>query len=465
MAVGAAAVLVSAALPSGTTVPAGALPAPAISATAGAHADSSVASEAGSTASTASAGAHPRAAGSLVLVGGTLAEHPAILRRVMALGRAAAGPGAPPTVAVVTAATTPARTPSAAADPNRSNAMSDARYYRGLFVERGAEAFVVPVDTAVNWPTDPFRPANAEDPRLAARVADANIVFLAGGNQMDYVDTLERCPASAVPDRRRTPCPPTAVLAAIDEVLAAGGVVVGTSAGTTIQQGPSMVTGGTPYSAWRRGVFRGWFPGRDTAGVRPAGGFGFFDAGLLDTHTSDRGRQARLVALAAATGVRRAFGIDDTTALVVDRRTRTAEVVGAASVSVLRVAPSGRARWSLLTAGDRVDLDSLAVTPAGTVREGRGRGPRVATDIWSAAGADAPSAVLRRLGRALVASGADTARGTTLEARPRFTTVLRVTPRTTAWRTPKGQSFADVVLRVRDPRPPECRPAPDHGLG
>lgn len=101
-------------------------------------------------------------------------------------------------------------------------------------------------------------------------------------------------------------------------------VVAGSSAGTAVQTpGPDrpMVTGGESYNALVWGA-------HDVACATPdqlcgddlvydaGGGLGLFTAGLLDTHFSERGRQARLVRLALASKDERAFGVDENTALI-----------------------------------------------------------------------------------------------------------------------------------------------------
>jgi cyanophycinase len=56
----------------------------------------------------------------------------------------------------------------------------------------------------------------------------------------------------------------------------------------------------------------------DRLAYEPAGGFGFFAEGLLDTHFSERGRQGRIVRLALSQLVNMAYGVDENTALVVE---------------------------------------------------------------------------------------------------------------------------------------------------
>lgn len=157
-----------------------------------------------------------------------------------------------------------------------------------------------------------------------------------------------------------------------------------------------------------------------------------------------------MIRLARQTGHRQVVGVDETTALVVDRATGRGEVIGRNGVSLLEVHERG-ATWSYLTRGDRVDLRRGRVTRApgspDVVREGEG--PTERGDIWDSTAADSPGVYsLVDQGIALVKSAADTASGTTLETDPRFTTTLRVRPRTAAWETNAGVSFANLDLTI-----------------
>lgn len=69
----------------------------------------------------------------------------------------------------------------------------------------------------------------------------------------------------------------------------------------------------------------------------PAGGLGLFHGGLLDTHFAERGRQGRLIYLAAVSSKPFAFGIDENTAMVVRNHGQASsfyEVIGQSGVHV-----------------------------------------------------------------------------------------------------------------------------------
>jgi cyanophycinase len=296
-----------------------------------------------------SAGPHTAAAptgGSLVLVGGALADDNAevyqdIVRLAGGTGRARIG--------IVTAASqTPAEDPDANT-PNCNNSVCNGAYYADLFKKFGA--------ADAQWiPVDADHVAAADDPAVVAQATSMTGFFFGGGDQFRYVTTLMHGQA-------RTD---TGVLAAIRARLAAGAVVAGTSAGTQIQAGADMITGGVSYNGLRDGSEEGYFDDADKLGYLSDGGFGFFSAGLLDTHFSRRGREGRSIRLAADTHHDRVFGVDENTALEVTgigTAVESMRVLGQHGVSVfdLRSATVDRyhgqwrirgVRWSYLTGGD-----------------------------------------------------------------------------------------------------------------
>ena len=118
-------------------------------------------------------------------------------------------------------------------------------------------------------------------------------------------------------------------------------VVGGTSAGTAVQAGGynnrrpvPMLTSGNSIGVLSGGVY-GINPTsqrcEDSAQcesqltdgamtINPAGGLGLFNFGLLDTHFSERDREVRLIAATASSGQSFGFGVDETTALIVDAK-------------------------------------------------------------------------------------------------------------------------------------------------
>jgi cyanophycinase len=176
--------------------------------------------------------------------------------------------------------------------------------------------------------------------------------------------------------------------------FAAGEIVVaGTSAGNHIQGGGlwkgrpvPMLGGGDSYPALKKGFAVGAGPVLDAPSntlIYTAGGLGFFNYGVLDSHFSRRTREGRLVRATRESGMDYGFGIDENTSLVVgrpDAKGMTSfSVIGAAGVFIADVrgatasGPSG-GNYSIagvkahyLTSGDTAEIDAagnLTVTLA-----------------------------------------------------------------------------------------------------
>lgn len=390
-----------------------------------------------------------------VLIGGNLDEDAEIIQSIVDLADPDGAGPANARIAIVTAAARPARTPAQAADPTLNNAAANGLYYSDLFQQFGAETYAVPIDIAVDYEGDQYRPDRADDPEVVAELADATGVFFGGGDQMRYVRTLLDC--APAPDEAFTSCTDTPVLTAL-RAAADRGVVSGVSAGLTIQQGADMITGGESYEAWRDGSTPGYLDDPAQLGYVPYGGFGFVEGVQLDSHFTTWGRQGRAVKLGLETGHDLVLGVDETTAVVLDRTTGVGRVIGEHGASLLdlgdvRESDGGvtGVRWSYLTAGDKVNLGrglGLAADGSAAVRPTTGPVAERA-DIWDSLAGEGGTYSLRDLARDAIASSARTASGTSLEEDPQFRTTLTRQPSTRAWTTPDGGiSFTGLELRI-----------------
>jgi len=150
---------------------------------------------------------------------------------------------------------------------------------------------------------------------------------------------------------------PTAYMQTIIERVSQFDMIVGgTSAGSAVhagivyQQKPiPMISNGTSEYAVNRGAFAAIAPSRrcqstncdngierDDLTYLPFGGTGLFDIGIVDTHFSERDREARLAVLGAGTAAQYGVGVDETTALLYRKLDATVdfEVVGKNGVFV-----------------------------------------------------------------------------------------------------------------------------------
>lgn len=283
-----------------------------------------------------------------------------IVRKIIDLAQQVSGPMRKPRLLVVTAS---GRDPFAAVD-----------MYTNLFSEAGAEVTWLPINAAYqaaqqnktnNTPSCGQLPqylAAYHGTYQRARVYPdlmqqfeqfcqqgtaaavelirrSDAVFINGGDQSLTLQAFRQDDGTA-----------TAELKQLESMLAAGQIIVaGTSAGSAVMAGGSyqgrktpMITNGDSYSAMQFGAFDLPAPqsgcdkdqscanglGENHLTYSGAGGLGLFNWGVLDTHFSERGRQARLVRLQNDTQTRFGFGIDENTALLVgfDRAENAPEV-------------------------------------------------------------------------------------------------------------------------------------------
>lgn len=171
---------------------------------------------------------------------------------------------------------------------------------------------------------------------------------------------------------------PTAELKLLLARLDAGQLVVGgTSAGTAVQSarpGPAvaaMLVSGPALPSTQALAQRELPPDPGCAAANacggidpdallyhPGGGLGSFPFGVLDTHFSNRGREYRLARLLLDTGVDLGVGVDETTALRLDRRGDAwhGQVIGQGSVTLLHRVDGTRVERQRYPPGSRLTL-------------------------------------------------------------------------------------------------------------
>jgi cyanophycinase len=151
----------------------------------------------------------------------------------------------------------------------------------------------------------PLHREEAQDPRLAARVAEATGIFLTGGNQLRL--------ASVVAGTR--------LGAALVEQHQRGAVIAGTSAGASALSSHMIAFGRSGPSPKQRMAQLG-------------AGLGLLPDVLIDQHFTERNRIGRLEALVAHSPSLLALGIDEDTAALIGPD-RVLEVIGKGSVTIL----------------------------------------------------------------------------------------------------------------------------------
>jgi cyanophycinase len=223
-----------------------------------------------------------------------------------------------------------------------------------------------------------------------------------------------------------------------------------------------MVTGGESWDALRYGPTTDQDPpGRYDLTYLPRGGFGLFVSGLIDTHFGARGRQGRIVRLAAAVGATRAYGIDENTALVVTGDSQRVLGSGGVHVLDLRAAVTGtrngywsigNVRWTYLTRGDTYRPSSWTMsTTKAAYRPATGYAPGPPSDVFSSPRAADPDANrLTVLALDLVRAGRDTgAYGESYETGPVYEVNLTEDGPFAAYRSGSAISFAQMRADIR----------------
>lgn len=205
--------------------------------------------------------------------------------------------------------------------------------YRKAFGDLGVKE-VIPLRVATR--------GEALDEAAAEPVKRAGAVFFTGGDQLRLTSQLGDTP----------------VFQAIQQHYRDGGTVAGTSAGASVLSDTMLVSGDSGSSP----------KGGDA--IKMAPGFGLIEGVVVDQHFAERGRIGRLIAAVAQNPKSLGLGIDEDTAVVVERsRFRVVGsggvyAVDAAGVTFSTVPDAGEdeplsihdVKVHVLAPGDRFDL-------------------------------------------------------------------------------------------------------------
>lgn len=147
---------------------------------------------------------------------------------------------------------------------------------------------------------------DAEQSWLFDRIAESTAIFIAGGSQEKLADRLNG----------------TAVEYSIRAVLERGGILGGTSSGSSIYGGPMILEGGTVDRHLRHNM------------IETGRGFGIIGEDVsIDTHCSSRGRVPRNLSLLIDQPDSQIIAIDEDTVFYIDNG--YAEVMGYNAVYIL----------------------------------------------------------------------------------------------------------------------------------
>lgn len=258
---------------------------------------------------------------------------------------------------------------AAGADPCCDVESSFFLYNKLLTLYGAIEVYYIPVTTS-------SKQMNSDE-EVVNHIYTLSGFFFTGGDQEKVIYSLynsdEKVPSPVLQAIRKT-------------LLATGGVVAGTSAGTDCQTAHTMIAGGTSYSGLVEGTKMFWRSGEslnpNKLTAYGPGGIGLFTSGLVDTHFANRGRQGRLIQLlidssGLPTGSTLGFGIDENTALIItgDWTHRTGSVIGQRGVLVLDISEANNnnnngtidyqnIKAMRLSTGDSLDFNFMKLVPA-----------------------------------------------------------------------------------------------------
>lgn len=171
--------------------------------------------------------------------------------------------------------------------------------------------------------------ANADRQATMDQIKDLTGIWFVGGDQTRITKVLLKGDGTQ-----------TLALKAIWELYTKGGVIGGTSAGAAIMSQP-MLAGGNSLGAINYGFTNEYIDENDQLNG-PAyleNGLGFFQYGIVDQHFDARARLGRLAVTAweFKNSYKRAYGVDENTAMIFHGATKTFEVAGAGGVTVVNM--------------------------------------------------------------------------------------------------------------------------------
>jgi cyanophycinase len=199
------------------------------------------------------------------------------------------------------------------------------------------------------------------DPQWIERVRSAGGVYFTGGEQDRIVRALRTAEGQNTP-----------ILDAVWDVYRRGGVVAGSSAGAAVMSRVMYRDAEFVLPTLQHGV---------TMGKEIGPGLGFIgNSWFVEQHCLTRGRFARALVVMHSQGFKFGVGVDENTALVI-RGGKELKVIGYKGAVVLDLSQASRdpavkafnlknVRLTYLDRGDKIDLETLVVTPSPEKEDG-----------------------------------------------------------------------------------------------
>ncbi len=159
-------------------------------------------------------------------------------------------------------------------------------------------------------------------------VAQADLIFFTGGDQVKLVRTLNQ----------------TRIIELIRNRFHAGVTIAGTSAGAAAASNPLIYDGDT------QGLIKG--------AVNDGEGFGFIKNITIDTHFVARGRIGRLTQFLISQNVNKGIGIGENTAIII-APDNTFEIVGTGIVSVVDITDVNYTNFEHIEENERLSVNGI----------------------------------------------------------------------------------------------------------
>lgn len=233
---------------------------------------------------------------------------------------------------------------------------------------------------------------NANDAELVNKLKNVDGFWFTGGDQMRIINTINKDPKT-----------PSALLTLLRERLKQGALIGGSSAGAAMMS-DTMIAAGDSFSALTSEPSNQYY-GMETqerGQLYLHHGLGFFPFGIVDQHFDRKARLGRLAKTLTMNPVKMGYAVDENTAMLVDLKQQSLQVLGAGNVTILNANSAKTDALSIhglsvsvLAENTRFDLkNNTLIDGAGSLTVGR---EYMDETPWQGAGFALPNARLDQI--------------------------------------------------------------------
>lgn len=318
--------------------------------------------------------------GKLLIVGGALASNNAAVYQ----GFLSALPAKDSRIAII---------PVASSKPSKSANAFKADLVRFGASQENIEIFpLAVVDDSSTKVDESTWQNNANDAELVNKLKNVDGFWFTGGDQMRIINTINKDPKT-----------PSALLTLLRERLKQGALIGGSSAGAAMMS-DTMIAAGDSFSALTSEPSNQYY-GMETqerGQLYLHHGLGFFPFGIVDQHFDRKARLGRLAKTLTMNPVKMGYAVDENTAMLVDLKQQSLQVLGAGNVTILNANNAKTDALSIhglsvsvLAENTRFDLkNNTLIDGAGSLTVGR---EYMDETPWQGAGFALPNARLDQI--------------------------------------------------------------------